>query len=66
MEIENKSFINGKEVILIAEYYPTQIYQEIKDSNKLYIVCYKTIITTITLDDIDVEIDGKYLKHELL
>ena len=66
MEIENKSFINGKEVILIAENYPTQIYQEIEDPDKLHIICYRTIIATITLNNADVEFDDKYLKHELL
>lgn len=66
MEVEIKSFINGKEIMLIAEHYPTQIYQEVKDSNKLYIVCYETIIATITLNNAEVAIDDKYLKHELL
>lgn len=66
MEVNIKSFINGKEVMLIAERYPTQIYQEVKDSNELHIVCYGTIIATITLNNADVVIDDKYLKHELL
>lgn len=66
MEIENKSFINGKEVILIAENYPTQIYQEIEDSNELHIVCWGIVIATITLNNADVAIDDKYVKHELL
>ena len=66
MKIETKSFINGKEVILIAENYPTQIYQEIEDPDKLHIVSYGTLIATITLNNADVAIDDEYLKHELL
>lgn len=64
MEVETKYYINGREVILVAEDYCTKIYQDISNVDQFYITCYENVVATISKDSINIE--EKYQKHELL
>ena len=64
MQIETKTYVNGKEVVLVAEAYSTKIYQDINDVNQLYVTSCDDIVASIFKDNINIE--EKYLKRELL
>lgn len=64
MKVETKCYINGREVVLIAEDYAIQIYQDITNTNQFYITSGNNVIASIFKDSITIE--EKYQKRELL
>lgn len=64
MQIETKYYINGREVILVADAYSTKIYQDINNVDQFYVVSCEDVIANISKDSINIE--EKYQKHELL
>lgn len=59
-KIEHKAFIEGKEVLKIAENYSTRIYQSLEDINIFYIANYDDVIATINLAGSDMYIEANY------
>ena len=67
MKVETKFIIDGNETILIAESYPTNIYQVIENTHQFYITNLDEVIASINLEDGDsIGIESKYKKRELL
>lgn len=64
MQIETKYYINGKEVVIVAENYNTKIYQDINNVDQLYITSCDDVVASIFKDSINIE--EKYKKRELL
>lgn len=64
MQIETKYYINGREVILVADDYSTKIYQDISNIDQFYVASCEDVIASIFKDSINIE--EKYQKHELL
>ena len=64
MQIETKYYINGREVVLVAEDYSTKIYQDTNNVNQFYVASYENVVASISEDNINIE--EKYQKHELL
>lgn len=64
MEVETKYYINGREVILIAENYVTQVYQDVHNVDQFYITSCDNVVASISKDNINIE--EKYQKRELL
>ena len=64
MEVETKYYINGREVILIAENYVTQVYQDAHNVDQFYITSCNNVVASISEDKINIE--EKYQKRELL
>lgn len=64
MQIETKYYINGREVVLVAENYSTKIYQDINNIDQLYITSCDDVVASIFKDNINIE--EKYQKRELL
>ena len=64
MQIETKYYIDGKEVVLVAEDYSTKIYQDISNVDQLYITSCEKVVASISKDNINIE--EKYQKRELL
>ena len=64
MQIETKYYINGREVVLVAEDYSTKIYQDISNVDQLYITSCEEVVASISKDNINIE--EKYQKRELL
>jgi len=64
MQIETKTYVNGREVILVADAYSTKIYQDAKNIGHFYVTSCDDVVASIFKDSID--IDDKYLKRELL
>ena len=59
-EIEHKVFIEGKEVLKIAENYSTKIYQSLEDINIFYIANYDDVVATINLAGSEMYIEENY------
>ena len=64
MQIETKYYIDGKEVVLVAEDYSTTIYQDTNNVNQFYVASYENVVASISEDKINIE--EKYQKRELL
>lgn len=64
MQIETKYYINGREVVLVAEDYSTKIYQDINNVDQLYITSCDDVVASIFKDNTNIE--EKYKKRELL
>lgn len=64
MQIETKYYIDGKEVVLVAEDYSTKIYQDTNNVNQFYVTSYENVVVSIFKDSIDIE--EEYQKHKLL
>ena len=59
MKVENKTYIEGKEVTLIAEHYGTKLYLSV---NGIYVTQYDTVVALI--DSIEhVDIDEEFKIH---
>lgn len=59
-KIEHKVFIEGKEVLKIAENYSTKIYQSLEDINIFYIANYDDVVATINLAGSEMYIEENY------
>lgn len=67
MKVETKFIIDNNETILIAESYPTRIYQAIENTHQFYITNLDEVIADINLEDEDsIGIESEYKKRELL
>ena len=64
MQIETKTYVNGREVILIADAYSTKIYQDINNVDQFYVTSCDDVVASIYKDSINIE--EKYQKRELL
>ena len=64
MQIETKYYIDGKEVVLVAEDYSTKIYQDTNNVNQFYVASYENVVASISEDKINIE--ERYQKHKLL
>ena len=61
-KVENKVYINGKEVTLIAEKYPIKFYIGVEG---VYVTCYDEIAATInSLDNIKFDEETKVITNE--
>ncbi len=67
MKVETKFIIDGNETVLIAESYPTKIYQAIEDTHQFYITNLDEVVADIALEIEDsIGIESEYKKRELL
>ena len=64
MQIETKYYINGREVVLVAEDFGTKIYQDISNVDQFYITSYENVVAIISKGSANIEQD--YQKHKLL
>lgn len=65
MKVETKYYIDGKEVVLVAEAYSTKIYQDINNVDLFYVTSCEDIVASFLYKD-NIIIEEKYKKRELL
>ena len=64
MQIETKTYVNGREVVLVADAYSTKIYQDVNNIDQFYVTSCDDIVAIIFKNNINIE--EKYQKRELL
>lgn len=64
-KVEHKTFVEGKEVLMVAENYSTKIYQSVENVDIFYITSCDDIVAIINLADPEMYIKEEYKKNNL-
>lgn len=64
-KIEHKTFVEGKEVLMVAENYSTKIYQSVENVDIFYVTSCDDIVAIINLADPKMYVIEEYKKNNL-
>ena len=64
-KVEHKTFVEGKEVLMVAENYSTKIYQSVENVDIFYVTSCDDIVAIINLANPEMHVREEYKKNNL-